>query len=218
MLVSVKYCASRVRIIAAPTGVLGLVISLTMAAMPVAYGFKGQAMSEPTIEPTAVPDRVGDNRQKHRAPAAAGCLPDVRRTTTGPTRDPVCRTRYNGVQPGFAVPPAYVVDAPLPSIYCGNVNQWVFLYPARTGTQFYRLDPSKQESYRVIFSDAAKGTMAPWALRKLRAGEITYFVNVEPARTGTFDYTVSDRFDVCLELAALPGLKIALLENAEECR
>lgn len=125
--------------------------------------------------------------------------------------------RYDGFQPGVARPPAHVVDAPLPTIYCEKVNQWVFVYETPGSIQFYRLDPRRRESYHTLFTNVVEGKVSPWAMKA--SGRETYLVNVDPAADAVFDYSVAaPRFDLCAELEASPAVTAVSGEEMEECR
>jgi len=129
-----------------------------------------------------------------------------------------CRIQYRGPQPDFPPPPSYVVDAPLPSMFCEQTGEWVFIYETAAGIQFYTLDPGKRESYRDIFRDAARGDMAPWVFRTVVSGRPAYFVNANPASDDKFDYALApENFQVCAELAARPRISTVEMSGLNEC-
>jgi hypothetical protein len=129
-----------------------------------------------------------------------------------------CRIQYKGNQPAFSTPPSYVVDAPLPSIFCEQTREWVFIYETAKGIQFYTLDPGKRESYRDLFHSAARGDMSPWVMRTDVFGRPAYFINANPAVDAKFDYALSPgNFRICAELAARPHIKTVAASRLNEC-
>lgn len=143
---------------------------------------------------------------------------EIQAMAAGASAGSHCRMQYHGRQPGISRPPPYVVDAPLPSIFCEGAAKWVFVYETADAIQFYTLDPGKRESYRGVFRAAASGDIAPWAMRTTMSGEPAYFVNVNPTVDGTFDYAVAPAsFDICAELAARPRIRTVAAYDANEC-
>lgn len=138
---------------------------------------------------------------------------------SGTTERVSCRVRYDGPQPQVAIPPAYIVDAPLPTVYCDDAGQWLFFYITPKTVQFYRLDPGRHESYRTLFTAAARGEMAPWALLASRSGKATYYFNTNPAVDATFDYSiVAGKLNLCAELAVQSVVKTAAATEVGKCR
>ncbi len=127
--------------------------------------------------------------------------------TTETTVRSIEKVAYRGPQPRVARPTNAVLLEPLPYVYCGNANQFVFLYPTVLGVQYYRLRPVLRESYREIFTRVVAGMRFPWALHQNDAAN--YLINVDPEQNNQFDYQVSmDHFNGCAELANLEHVLI----------